>query len=217
MGNPIPMPRPSDVPRQAVRVLSCPEPGEFTIRTLSRELLGLFTHWGAKRPWYCDPDGCAANIHKWPRTWRGYLAAEVWEQARRVWVPCCFEITENCERDMRQLYKRGQVWKISREASKKGKHFPVVAELLEQRPESDFPHAFDLQPILTNLYHHCGILVNQPNPMPCRLYLACSEGEAPPNVNGEQEAKPFDKEESRKAFEELRRARAEQTKMPART
>ena len=154
-----------------VRILS-PVPG--------KRVRGCFTHWGRSKSVLCLDGDCPAPLHKQGGVWKGYLAAEVYNQTERHWCPVALEITEHLELDLRGLIDRGTVWELSRPLSERKKHFPVAGVLLEERDPLTFPTAFDLAGCLLHLYHPApAVNLIHLNPLPPRTLVKPSL-DAPP-------------------------------------
>ena len=167
------------LPVYPLRVLRI-EPGlNFHVRTLSLMYGGVFTHFVRGRSHLCQGETCRADFHREQRIWKGYASVEVYDQRVNRWAPFVLEITEALELDLRGIYTRGQVWEIWREAQTGRKATPVLAKLTEERDEKTFPAAFDYVPVLKHLYHVERIGLDAVNPLPPRIILPTSEGDAP--------------------------------------
>jgi len=172
--------RPSSVPPSNDRLtvvvrIENVRPGQTRyVRTLSPGYDGLFTHFVRGQTRYCDPNGCRADYHKMERYWRGYFSAEWFDDARRLWIPCVWELTEHSELDFRGRYARGQSWKVSREEAKLGKHGPVTAELQGALDPLLVPPAFDVRGVLATAFHAPTLRLGEKNPTPPRVILDAS-------------------------------------------
>lgn len=137
------------------------------VRTLSPVLLGCLTHWIAGQSEYCRGDGlCRHDWHKTKQFWKGFIAAEIYDQGGDLWLPTVLEITERCEQDMRLAYRRGQVWRLSKEKGDKKHKMPLTAKLLEEINPETIPVAFDMRPVLLSIFHVPEIEIDVPNPLP---------------------------------------------------
>jgi hypothetical protein len=179
------------------------EPGQREIaRMLSERYFGLMTHWARGRSVYCDPTDCCPAVHRTPRYWKGYAAAELWNQQAAKWFPVCLEITEHLELDFRRAYARGQVWELVRGAQTGKKKTPVAGYLLEECDEKKWPAAFDLVPVLRHLYHVERLSLDAKNPLPDRVYVSASDGDAPKIAQPAQAEDKGNAEDLRKLFRE---------------
>lgn len=182
------------------------EPGtRVIVRMLSTRYYGLFTHWDRRRSVYCPGEGCQSALHRGPRYWKGYAAAEVWQQESVLWTPVCLEISEHLELDFRDIYERGQVWELWR-MPQTGRHrTPVQGAFLEERPPDSFPAAHDLVPCLKHLYHVERIDLDQKNPLPQRTMVRPSQGQAPSvPIRGKEEPSEITAEERQRVRDMLR-------------
>lgn len=149
------------------------------IRTLSDKIGGLFTHYYGKNSHVCRGRDCQPHVHKVKQTWKGYIAAQEWLVGRKKWRPCVLEITEALELDMRFLYDRGQEWELSCPAVVDKRNPPVKGIMHKRDLAAGLPPAFDITPVLLNLYHVFAIDLSTPNPMPPRVFLAEIDGDEP--------------------------------------
>lgn len=189
------------------------DPGQtVTVRMLSKSYGGLFTHWARGRSHYCNPDGCDGTLHKTERFWKGYAAADIWNRQRALWFPVVLEITEHTELDLRQVYKRGQVWELERPAQAKSKKGPVRAWLIESRDPAQVPPAHEIVPVLRHLYHVDCIDLESSNPMPDRVYV---EPSADPGPAARHDGdKPLSPEERKAVWEQVRKGMHANGKAP---
>jgi hypothetical protein len=163
----------ADDSTEIVRILACP-----------RDFIGgLFVHYRGKTSKYCH-SRCPPDLHKIPRQWYGYLAAERYHQPDRVWYPIVLEVTENAEMEMRGVAARGQVWVFSRGPRVDHKHAPVVAVLTEQLDTSILPPAFNVLPVLHRRYRSDEIDLSVRNPMPSKVTMPVSQGPVPEVLRG---------------------------------
>jgi hypothetical protein len=186
----------------AIQVFRIAEGQTVHLRTLSDSYGGCFTHYYHKRSQYCPGENCPSPVHKIDRIWKGYAAVEIYVASRKKWMPWVLEISEHLELDFRDRYARGQVWEIFRDLPQDGKKQPVTGKLQETRDPATFPAAFDVRPVLLHLYHVFSVDLNIKNPMPPRLIVRESDGEAPkalqPGPTGHEAA-----QEAQKAQEML--------------
>lgn len=164
------------------------DPGdELTVRTLSAELKGFFTHYVRKKGRVCKGKECRPDYHKEPRNWLGYIAAEVWCEDLQLYKPTCLEITQYCELDMRGLYKRGQLWTFRRLISKDKPNTALEARLIGEVDKATLPQAFPLRNVLTIVYFDEIPEAWVENPMPPRPLAQFSQGAPPPNSKAANE------------------------------
>ena len=155
------------------------------IRMLSASYGGLFVHWekptgkAQGRSHYCPGVEAGCQRHKLELTWKGYTAAEVWDEIKQLWFPVTLELTEMLEVDLRDVYKRGQLWELTRGLKSKKGYAPIKATLLEEVPLNKLPAEFDYLPVLLHLYHRSELNIRQANPLPGRVVVAPSEGDGP--------------------------------------
>ncbi len=187
-------------PRHALRVIRV-EPGEhLTMRTVSEEYKGLLTHWVRGRSILCEGEQCPTVQHRSGCYWKGYALVQQWFQPRTCWYTAVLEISEHCELDFRDRWKRGQLWSIKRDPQTGRHKSPICARLESQVHFGGLPLQFDFTPILRTLYHVATINGWCKNPMPSRILVEPSYGDAP-----FPEAPQVDKEAAHAAWLELRR------------
>lgn len=176
------------------------------VRFLAYSALGMYTHWYNKRSNYCKGEHCNPIMHRVDPVWKGYAPVERWDKESNLWLPEVLEVTENLELDLRGQCARGQVWDLYRELKKDRKQMPVVGVLVEERDPDLFPLAFDILPVLKALYHTSDIRLVHENPMPSRIFLPSSGGDAPGPIAAETRAKEAkgraEQEASQKRLEE---------------
>lgn len=191
------------------------------IRTLSPIYGGLFTHWYKGQSRYCCDKECNPIMHREEQVWKGYFAAQVWvppEPGRKgVWKPVVFEITEALELDLREEFRRGQIWEVFRIPTDAKDNPPTAGQLLEEHDPDSFAPEFDIRNVLMNMYHTQKIDLTKKNPMPPRMFAAAEE--APPPIKLKQEVKeaerqPMTPEERQAAWEEAKRLHEESKKKP---
>jgi hypothetical protein len=149
------------------------------IRTLSLSYGGLMTHWRGGRSVYCDPSDCKICKVDANRTWKGYFAGEVYDPAKKWWMPFVVELTEASELDLRHRFERGQTWTFSRAKQQSKKRTPVRATLLEFVNPESLPNAFDFLPVLRTMYHSPAVELSTENPVPDRIFVEPTAGDAP--------------------------------------
>jgi hypothetical protein len=185
-------------PEKPLRVLRCFRVEKGTtafVRTLTDEYSGLFIHYVGKRPngrsHYCEGQACDPAKHRLDQTWKGYAPVEVWDDRTKKWCPFVLEITEHMDLEIAGMWKRGQVWEFWREAVQGFNGTPVFAKLVETRDASTFPQPFDMFPVLKAMYHVKFISLGIKNPLPPRVLISDSDGDAPaPLKQGPENAKP---------------------------
>jgi hypothetical protein len=163
---------------QPVRVLRVEVGQIHKLRMLSPEIGGCMTHYVGKRSRYCSGDDCFPAYHRTEQIYKGYVAAELFREGNDDWLPVVLEVTEHAELDMRQLYRRGQVWQLSRAADRKGKQGPVRALLIDTGDPEEVPEAFNIEIVLQHLYHVLAVDLRARNPMPPRLVMSPSPASA---------------------------------------
>lgn len=156
-----------------VSVFRVEEGCEALVRMLSSSICGLMYHFPSKKVGskYCNPEGCSPIYHKLPRFWKGFCAAEWFDRSQNAWIPDVLEISESLELDFRGVYKRGQVWRITRAKKDKEKHSPTRGVLEGMLDPTQVAASFDYRPVLLRLFHEERIALDVPNPMPPRLIL----------------------------------------------
>lgn len=166
---------------QRVEVFRCTTFEPIFVRMLSESYKGLFTHYIRGRSQYCPGKGCKYPNCETDRTWKGYVAAEwMMEQGdKALYIPCCFEITEYLELDMRGVYERGQLWEIWKLAETKGKQKPVTGKVNADPKPDGLRRPFDILPCLRALYHRDIINLVHPSPCAARVFMAPVECELP--------------------------------------
>lgn len=186
-----------------LRVFRVEEGTTVHARTLSDGYSGLITHYYKKRSLICRGDDCDSMIHKTERVWKGYAAVELWNAATKLWNPWVLEITESLELDLRGKWKRGQVWEFYRDTPTKGKAMPITGKLLEERDPATMPPAFEFRPVLLHLYHVHAIHLGALNPMPPRVLVQASEGDAPKILSTAENGKPVVDAETEQKYQEF--------------
>lgn len=205
-----------------VRILEVAEGDSYIVRLLSDKYQGVMCHFFGGKVQYCRGDGdCIAAMHRTPRSWKGYAAAQVFLAKVKPyrWRYCVLELTENAELDCRGVFARGQVWNIWRPPPiAKKKREPVQMKLLEEHDPETFPAEFDIVPILKIRYHVENWRWFGPNPQPPRVYLDDTEGPVPDCLKAalEPQDEPGSDGKPYMSFQErAQRAAAERRKGPA--
>ena len=163
----------------AIRVFRIEKGTSQRVRMLSPSYGGVFTHYHRGRSQYCTGRDCPSPVHKVDRVWKGYVSAQVWNDASRNWFPVCLEITESLELTFRGVYARGQVWELWREQGPRGKELPVSGKLEEERDEHTTPKPFDIVPCLRALFHIDSIDLSSLNPLPPRVIVDVCNDDGP--------------------------------------
>jgi hypothetical protein len=196
------------LPLYPVEVLRLAEGGGIYFRPLCQSYKGLYTHWIKGRSELCDGSKCGADCKKFRKVWKGYAAIDYWLESKKLWIAAVLEITEAMDLDLKELWKRGQVWLLRRGHRVKGKHPPRSATLIEEVELSTLPHEFDIIPCLKNLYHSFEIDLSHDNPMPRKTLLPPEQGAAPGAKAREMQRKeqtPEERSETRKILEDFRK------------
>lgn len=164
---------------KTVRVFRVPENKVVQVLFVNPTYGGVLTHWVRGESEYCKGSDCRTDWHKLEATWKGYTGALIYNPDTGRWDRQPFELTENVEREMRDVYARGQVWEFYRPKKAKDKNGAVTCRLLETRDLDDveFP-PFSVLDILRVMYHVEEIKLNVKNPMPKREVVV--EVSAPP-------------------------------------
>jgi hypothetical protein len=161
-----------------VRVLSVPGNAPIIVRFLG-PLWGVNLHWhGGRSHACCGPNDCPPAIHRARMTWRGYACVEGLNGQTRKWHPALLEITESLEEFLRGRALRGECWYLFREGEGK-KTAAVIGKQLEANPHWILREAFPMEPILRRLYRLNALPPHVDNPLPGRVILCESDGEAP--------------------------------------
>lgn len=154
-----------------------------SMRMLSPEYLSCsgFFHY-QKGSVHCLGENCPSWRHRGDRQWRGYVAAEVWKDDWKLWVPVILEITPHLELDFRaEGFARGQVWQIGRVPTphREEKYWPLGGQLLERRDPDTFPSCPSIRNTLKRIFRVEELDMGYPNPMPPKTYVRPSK-DAPP-------------------------------------
>lgn len=207
---------PTNIPKEVwrLRVWRCEVNELAIVRLLSDDYGGMMTHYYRGHSQYCAGEKCNPLMHKSQITWKGYCAAEMYIEPtgkkKGVWRPICLELTEHCELDMRGKFARGQLWQISRPHEPDKRNPPIYAALLEERDPAAMPKAFDYKPVLQTMYHTIHLDLTVKNPLPPRVFVYDSEGDAPEVLKSklayEEQDREYTEEMARAAQERGRRA-----------
>jgi len=168
----------------ALRLLRVKWGDVFKVVTLSPSYYGLLTHFvgkkGSGRSEICRDD-CPPAWHRGPLYWKGYCAVLVHSsRPTSLWYPAVLEITEHCEADLREVYRRGQLWRFSKPKQDSRRHKGIMAQLLAKQFSMALPEPFDIRPVVCNIYHVTELPPSVANSMPARVLVQPLEGPAPP-------------------------------------
>lgn len=180
-----------------VRVCGCKLNQVWFVRFLGN-LRGMDTHYdGSRGSMPClGAESCPVTKHRLRTIWKGYAAAQWWDQSRQLWIPCVWEATEAFELQTRGFDLVGTVWQLSRLTGKSGGS-PVMGKLLSRG--ADVPEAFDIRPTLCRLYHTLEFPLDVPNRVPDKTVAPVSAGESPIQLAVPQEPeRVFISDEDRK-------------------
>jgi hypothetical protein len=168
------------LPIYPIRVLRLQNGEEKYVRLLSDGKYGLFYHFIRGTAIYCPGVKCPPADHKQTRHWRGYLAVEYYVDVPKPhWVPAVLEITQHLDQLWREVRRRGQVWLLTKDPGPKRRKNPLKAIFSEQLDCDTLPLAFDIMPVIQNLYSVVEIDLTSDNPLPVLLGLQGSEGKTP--------------------------------------
>lgn len=142
------------------------------VRLLTDEYGGCMTHYTSKQSKYCPGDDSTCSYHRIQPTWKGYAPCIAWDAKQKLWLPFVLELTCSLELDMRDRFARGQEWRIYREEVPKKKEPPYIGELIGEVDGAELPDAFEIEPVLCNMYNISSINLDVPNPMPARVFVA---------------------------------------------
>src|SRR5258706_5040571 len=184
----LPSPHSGDPSRYALRIVGVKEGEAKFVRMIASSYGGCMTHWNGARSIWCPGEKCRASQHGKAVQWKGYTAAEMYDQALGLWAPIAFEMTENLEVDFRGLFARGQVWLVTREKPTDAKKPKCRGELHETVPESELVEPFEVLNCVRATYHAYDLLLNVRNPMPARTLVSAVPGAPPAALTGKVEA-----------------------------
>jgi hypothetical protein len=173
-----------------VRIWRCPQGEEHFVSILSGSIYGIFVHHvkgqtrarGRSRP--CLGNECRPDFHKLDKQWVGFVPAELWVQAERVWRPIVLQVTEHMEQEFRGVLQRGQEWALNGFAQQGKQNIAIRAVLAREVDLAGLPEAWDCRPQLKNLYHCDQLPLSVGNPLPARLILSPSKREGPEVLRG---------------------------------
>jgi hypothetical protein len=177
--DPVPPKNPNEIKVQVFRV----KPGQrWHIRTLSEQYGGLFTHWKKPRSEYCPGEEGGCQLHRTPTFWKGYSAVDVFDETTELWNPAVLEISEHLELDFRNVYRKGQMWLLSRDHVLDHKKPPVRGVCVADVDHGELRELFDVRPVLRTLFHAPNLALDKKNPMPARTVLEAVKGTPPPKT-----------------------------------
>ena len=106
--------------------------------------------------------------------------------------PTVLEVTEACERELRHILRRGQIWNVWMDQPNTAKKNPSVqAKLAEEVDATNLPQPFDVRPVVENLYHVVGMLLNVKNPLPDLVFMEDIEGPIPQALDTKDDSPPM--------------------------
>lgn len=203
---PSPGPSPGASDRYALRVLRLDPEDVHLVRVLSTSYSGLLTHWVAGRGQYCAGQNlCPRGLHQRPTIWKGYFAAELWDQSTKLWFPCVPELTEGAELDVRGRFQRGQIWRLSKPKKDGSSNPPLIATFHEQVDPALLPRAFDVLPVVASLYHVAAVRLGTDNPMPPKVLAVPSHGAPPAGKDDPEEKSAEQTKQIREMLEAFKR------------
>ena len=167
------------------------EQGEtIRFRTLSAGYGGLFTHYIRGNSRYCfGTERCPPAIHK-DKIWKGYAGAEYWLELEKRWRACVWEITQNCEQELRGLFSRGQVWRCTSRLNAKGSGHAVTCELVDQLDPASLRSCPNILPTLFVLYNTIEVTLDEKNPLPARELVEDVAGDGPKDLRAGSQEQP---------------------------
>lgn len=190
------------------------QPGENVFCVpLADKIPGVFTHYVRGRSLFCAGKDCNPMFHKTDKIWKGYLPVLIHITATKIWKPFCLEVTEHLELDMRHILRRGQTWEIFRLQIGDGKKPAVEGKLHDDPIKENLPKAFDVLPVVRNLYHLFDIELTQKNPLPDRVMVEEFEMDQPV-ILAEQYAKANSYKDNKLTMAELLAQRNAAKKTP---
>jgi hypothetical protein len=188
------------------------EPGTvWWIRTLSDHYGGIITHWHRGRSHYCVGKECNPIMHRGDKIWKGYAPVEIFLEDRKKWFPFVLEISEHLELDFRGIYRRGQIWELFRSADDGKKKLGCEAILHETCDLKTLPPAFDFTAPVKSLYHTFELDLTVRNPLPPRIIVQESDGEAPSKLKPKVEANGKLQQDLQEEFNRRRAEKASPT------
>jgi hypothetical protein len=163
---------------------------------------GVITHRYQGKTWACPgASPCPAAIHRSMTIWKGYAPGREWDFTTKAWEPCVIEVTECLEEQLRGRQLAGEVWLLTRQATK-GKSGKVVGTFLERRQDPELVLAFEILNPLRRLFHQEHFEIGVPNPLAPRLMLApvALSGPACMAPSAVPDPRPATREQVREAF-----------------
>lgn len=173
----------------SVRLLRCETGQTFTVRFLEHTYGGMFTHYSGRSVRCWGIGQCEGCRKKNRRLWKGYIAVEEYKPATRDWWPAVLELTEHLELQFRHMDLRGQVWRIYRKKPKTKKPTPIEASKIGQLDTTLLREPFDVRIVLQWLYGPGEFRLDDPNPLPPKLYLMPSR-DVPLTTDGQLTGRP---------------------------
>lgn len=181
------LPDPSRLQSFPLALWYCEAGETHYVKTVSDDYKGIFTHY-KRRSEYCPGEVCNCPLKRLRRVWYAYAAVERWEPRSKLWVPAVMQITEALEHDFNGVFKRGQVWEVSRrKGDENKKNYPVVGKLQQELDPVQVPPPFPILPTMQRAYHISHFDAWQPNPVPKPTRVAMFKS-AP--LGGEEGPKP---------------------------
>jgi hypothetical protein len=194
-----------------VEVFSIEEGQTVFARMLDDQSFGMWTHWSGRSTVACKQHFDSCTWCKKEKVWKGYLPIEIWMPIAKVWIPWVLEMSERLEQDFRGLLERGQTWEIFRHAPTSKHKAPQQAKLHESHDPKTLPPAFDITPVLLNLFHLGKLPPHIKNPLPQRVLMQPSSGEGPSILKPTEKDKVLTAEEMRTMREEWERKKKSPT------
>jgi len=150
------------------------------LKTLTDQYGGLFGHHKKPRTYYCPGDECSCEHRKVPRVWYGYSACMRYDRDAKLWLPVVLQISEALEHCLRGVYRRGQVWEVSRAEPSKAKPFPpILGRKVEDLKPAQVPEQFPILPVLHRVFRVKNIELHHGNPVPPPVRVVIAD-QAPP-------------------------------------
>lgn len=165
------------IPRP-VRILNVQDATPVIVRFLG-DYTGTILHWHGGRYHPCQETACPLNVHRASRSpWRAWAPVELYEDSSSLWWPQVLEITEAFEEQLHGRKLRGELWAVSR-IKGKGSAGKVEGIFLEKVEPYGLRIPFNVLPVLQRVYHTDAFHLGKANPIPPKLILEASEGDAP--------------------------------------
>lgn len=96
------------------------------------------------------PGEATCPDHDLPK-WKGYAAAQRWDQTTNRWIPVVFELTEGAVSCTGTEDLRGQCWEFQRQKTSYASQ-EVVGQLRARYDSALLPPPFDIVPVVERLY-----------------------------------------------------------------